>query len=137
MAPAVVDSARQDAITTLQSGSQLVAEMKQEQGIGAGGGRTTVSVVREPGVCARMAATFNHIIPPGTTFAVLRVGPVYYARDPDQRRATGVFADSTFHVLLRLGAAVPDTADVREEAPPPVSRNAPTRLEHRVSPFSR
>jgi hypothetical protein len=32
---------------------------------------------------------------------------MYYARDPDQKKATGVITDTTFKVLVRLGAAIP------------------------------
>ena len=65
-----------------------------------------VTVIRERFICARIAGTFAHIVPPGVTFVVLKIGPLYYARDPDQRRGTGVFADSAFHVVMRLGAAI-------------------------------
>jgi hypothetical protein len=64
-------------------------------------------VVRDGPLCSRAAAGFRHEVSPGTRFVVLRLGPIYYARDPDQRRDTGVIMDSTFKVLVRLGAAIP------------------------------
>jgi hypothetical protein len=105
--PAVIDSARDDVMSILESESPLALELKQEQHLA---GRITISEVRDARRCTRMAAALNHSLPAGTTFAVLHVGPIYYARDPDQRRATGVFTDSTFHVLIRLGAAMPDSS---------------------------
>ena len=63
--------------------------------------------ITDPAICAKLATAFNRLLPTTATFAVLRVGNVYYARDPDQKRATGVITDSTFRVLMRLGAEVP------------------------------
>src|SRR5690242_1634993 len=102
---AVVDSARDDARAVLTSSSKLVAELRQEQNMTSDASVTTMTPVRERYVCAKMAAAFDHIIPPGRTFAVLRIGPVYYARDPDQKRSTGVITDTTFKVLMRLGVS--------------------------------
>ena len=73
----------------------LVEEMRHEQNISNAADIAKVSAVNERFVCAKMAAAFDHTIPPGVSFAVLRIGPRYYARDPDQRRSTGVFTDST------------------------------------------
>jgi len=63
--------------------------------------------VRDAPTCIRLATTFRRKLEPGTRFVVLRVGPMYYARDPDQKQATGVLTDTTFRVLARLGAALP------------------------------
>jgi hypothetical protein len=104
--PAVVDSARDDAFSILNSGRPLVLELRKEQGIMSAADLQPVTVIRERYICARIAGTFSHIVPPGVTFVVLKIGPLYYARDPDQRRGTGVFVDSAFHVLMRLGAAI-------------------------------
>jgi hypothetical protein len=101
----VIDSARADAVSVLFSDRPLLAELRHEQGIPNSAGQVDVSAVRDGAVCERMASQFDHALSPGTRVAVLRVGPLYYARDPDQRRTTGLFADSTFHVLIRLGAA--------------------------------
>jgi len=106
-ARAVVDSARDDALSILTSGRPLVDEMRHEQNISNAADIAKVSAVNERFVCAKMAAAFDHTIPPGVSFAVLRIGPLYYARDPDQRRSTGVFTDSTYKVLMRLGAEIP------------------------------
>ncbi len=55
-------------------------------------------------ICTRMTPALGHAISPTTRFAVLKVGPLYYARDPDQQRGTGVLADSLFRVVMRFGA---------------------------------
>jgi hypothetical protein len=102
---AVLDSARDDAHNVLTSGNPLVEELRQEQRMTRREDVATMTAVNERYVCARIAGTFNHMVPPGVTFAVLRIGPIYYARDPDQRRATGVITDSTFKVLMRLGVS--------------------------------
>jgi hypothetical protein len=102
---AVVDSARSDVFTVLGSEGKLVAELRQEQGISADSIRPVT--ITDPAICTKLSTAFNRLLPTTTTFAVLRVGKVYYARDPDQKRATGVITDSTFHVLMRLGAEIP------------------------------
>lgn len=102
----VIDSARTDAVAVLGSGSPLVSEMLQEQRL-TPASLASISVVKERFVCARLAGTFDHFVAPGMSFVVLKVGPLYYARDPDQRRGTGILTDSTFKVLLRFGAALP------------------------------
>jgi len=102
---AVVDSARDDVLTVLGGEGRLVAELRQEQGINVNDIKPVT--VTDRAVCAKIAAAFNRLIAPGVSYAVLRVGPMYYARDPDQRRATGVFTDSSFKVLMRLGAELP------------------------------
>lgn len=102
---AVVDSARSDVFTVLGSDGKLVAELRREQGISADSLRPVT--VTDPAVCTKLATAFNRLLPTTATYAVLRVGNVYYARDPDQKRATGVITDSTFRVLMRLGAEVP------------------------------
>jgi hypothetical protein len=107
-ARAVVDSARDDAFSILTSGRPLVDEMRREQSISNAADISKVSAVNERFVCAKMASAFDHTIPPGVLFAVLKIGPLFYARDPDQRRSTGVFTDSTYKVLMRLGAEIPE-----------------------------
>lgn len=102
---AVVDSAREDVFTVLGSDGKLVQELRREQGISADS--IAPVTISDPAVCAKMAGAFNRLLPRASTFAVLRVGNVYYGRDPDQKRATGVITDSTFRVLMRLGAEVP------------------------------
>jgi hypothetical protein len=106
IAPSVIDSARVDAASVLFSDRPVVADLRREQGIASSAQQVPVSVVRDPAVCQRIASQFDHAHAPGSKFAVLRVGSVYYARDPDQRHATGIVTDSTFRVLMRLGAAV-------------------------------
>ena len=107
---AVADSARDEVNGVLESGSQLVKELRQEQNLPKTGPITPVSIVRDRFVCGRLATLFDHQVAPGVSFVVLRVGPLYYAREPDQRKGTGIIADSTFHVLLRLGVPVPTPA---------------------------
>ena len=107
---AVADSARDEVNGVLESGSPLVKELRQEQNLPKSGPITPVSIVRDRFVCGRLATLFDHQVAPGVSFVVLRVGPLYYAREPDQRKGTGIIADSTFHVLLRLGVPVPTPA---------------------------
>jgi hypothetical protein len=64
-------------------------------------------VVRDGALCSRVASSFDHPLDPDASFVLLRLGRVYYARDPDQRRATGMIMDTTFKVLVRLGTAIP------------------------------
>jgi hypothetical protein len=106
VAAAVVDSARNEVVSVLDSGSPLVTELRQEQGLPKAGSITPVTVVRDRFVCGHLATTFGHDVAPGVSFVVLRVGPLYYAREPDQHRGTGVITDSTYHVVLRLGVPV-------------------------------
>lgn len=109
LATAVVDSARDDLRSILASDSKLVAELKQEQSLGDTKS-LDMPVVRDAAVCAKLAGTFSHLVPPGTSFAVIRLGNLYYARDPQQKRATGVITDASYKVLMRLGAALPTGA---------------------------
>jgi hypothetical protein len=102
---AVVDSARSDVFTVLGSDGKLVAELRQEQGISADSIRPVT--ITDPMICTKLASAFNRLLPTTATYAVLRIGNVYYARDPDQKRATGVITDSSFRVLMRLGAELP------------------------------
>jgi len=102
---AVVDSAREDVFTVLGSEGKLVAELRREQGIPVDSIRPVT--VTDPAICTKLAPAFNRLIPTTATYAVLRIGNIYYARDPDQKRATGVITDSTYRVLMRLGAEVP------------------------------
>src|SRR3954466_14785551 len=90
----LADSARDEVSSVLGSGSQLVVELRQEQGLPKTGPITPVSLVRDRYACGRLATLFDHDIAQGVSFVVLRVGPLYYARDPDQRKSTGVIADS-------------------------------------------
>jgi hypothetical protein len=113
---AVADSAREEVSGVLQSGSQLVTELRQEQNLPKSGPITPVSLVRDRFVCAKLASLFDHDVAPGVSFVVLRVGPLFYAREPDQRRGTGIIADSAYHVLLRLGVPVPSTESVSQAA---------------------
>jgi hypothetical protein len=105
VSPVLADSARDDVNAVLESGSKLVRELRNEQRLPESGPITPVAVVSDPLVCARLKTLFDHAIG-SVSFVVLRVGPLYYAREPDQRRATGLIADSTYHVLLRLGAPI-------------------------------
>lgn len=102
---AVVDSARSDVFTVLGSDGTLVAELRREQGISADS--ITPVTITDPVICTKLAPAFNRLIPTTATYAVLRIGNMYYARDPDQKRATGVLTDTTYRVLMRLGAEVP------------------------------
>jgi hypothetical protein len=101
-----IDSARVDALSILFSNHPLTAQLRHEQGIPASASQLSVTAIRDGSLCRRLASQFNRTLPSTSRLAVLRVGSMYYARDPDQRRTTGIFADSTFHVVMRLGAAI-------------------------------
>ena len=102
-----VDSAKAEVSSVLNSASSLVAELRQEQHLAATGDIGPVSVVRDRPVCAKIATQFDHEVAPSASLVVLRVGPLFYAREPDQKRGTGIITDSTYKVLLRLGVPVP------------------------------
>ena len=103
-----VDSAKDEVTSVLNSGSALVAEMRQEQHLPATGDIGPISVVRDRPVCAKIATQFDHEIPSSASLVVLKIGPLFYAREPDQKRGTGIITDGTYKVLLRLGASVKD-----------------------------
>jgi len=106
---AVVDSAREDALAILTAERPLTIELRAEHGIKSAAEISFTDVVRDRRICAKLAGAFDHLIAPGVSFAVVRLGPFYYARDPNQTRSTGVITDTTFRVLLRLGAEIPET----------------------------
>jgi hypothetical protein len=106
LSDAVLDSARADVHDILFSNSRLIVELRHEQGIPDSPAQVTVSTVSDGSVCKRLASQLDHTLSASTKLAVLRVGSIFYARDPDQSRATGVFADSTLRVVMRLGAAL-------------------------------
>ncbi len=103
---ALLDSARADVQEILFSDSRLIVELRHEQGIPDSPAQVTVSPVRDGQVCRRLASQLDHALSLTTKLAVLRVGSIFYVRDPDQTRATGVFADSTLRVVMRMGAAL-------------------------------
>jgi hypothetical protein len=102
----VVDSARNDVLEFLRSDAPLMVELRAEHRLKVDA--ITAVPVTERLVCTRITPAFNHAIAPTTRFAVLKVGPLYYARDPDQKRGTGVLVDSLFRVVLRFGAELPN-----------------------------
>jgi hypothetical protein len=99
---AVIDSARAEAMSVLFSNTPVLTELRQEQGVPPAT-QLGVSLVRDGSVCQRLASNFGHPVSPSTRVTVLRLGPIFYARDPDQHHATGFFADSALKVLVRLG----------------------------------
>jgi hypothetical protein len=103
-----VDSAKDEVSSVLNSTSSLVSEMRQEQHLPATGEIGPISIVRDRTVCAKLATQFDHEIPSSASLVVLRIGPLFYVREPDQKRGTGLITDSTYKVLLRLGASVKD-----------------------------
>jgi hypothetical protein len=105
--PIMVDSARDEVLSVLTNGGEVIKELRQDLGVTRMEDFMPVKVIRDGALCSRAAAGFNHDIDRSTRFVVLRLGPIYYARDPDQRRNTGIITDSTFKVLVRLGAAIP------------------------------
>ena len=102
----LVDSAREEVASVLESASPLVQELREEQHLPKTGPIGPVSVVRDRVICSRIGTQFDREIAPNVSYVVLRVGPLLYARDPDQRRGTGIITDSTFKVLLRMGASI-------------------------------
>lgn len=106
----LADSARDEVFAVLSSDGELAKEIRQEQGIASPRDLAPVTLIRDRAVCARLAGQFGHFVAPGIGFVVLRVGRLYYAREPDQRLGTGVLTDSTFHVIARFGASLPPAA---------------------------
>jgi hypothetical protein len=102
-----VDSAKDEVSSVLNSASSLVSELRQEQKLPATGPIGPMTLVRDRPVCSKLATQFDHDLPANSSLVVLRVGPLFYAREPDQKRGTGIITDSTYKVLLRLGAQVP------------------------------
>ena len=101
-----LDSAREDVEEILFSASRLLVELRHEQGIPDSPTQVPVLPVTDGSVCRRLASQLDHALSPSTRLAVLRVGSIFYARDPDQRRGTGIFADSTLKVVMRMGPAL-------------------------------
>ena len=125
LSPAVLDSARDEVTSVLGSGSQLVTELRQEQKLPKTGPITPVTLVRDRFTCGKLATLFDHEIAQGVSFTVLRVGPLFYARDPDQQRSTGIIADSTFRVVLRLGVPVASPDAPRSSTPATLGAKKP------------
>ena len=113
----VADSARDEVLAVLSSDGELAKEIRQEQGIVSPKDLSPITLVRDRAVCARLAGQFGHFVAPGIGFVVLRVGPLYYAREPDQRLGTGVLTDSAFHVVARFGTSLPTVAPAGERRP--------------------
>ena len=104
--PAQIDSARDEVMSVLANDSQLAREIRQEQRIASTDELTKMSLVKDRAVCSRVASRIDHPLPTGAAVVVLRVGPLYYVREPDQKKGTGVITDKDFKVIARLGAAV-------------------------------
>jgi hypothetical protein len=107
VSPILVDSARDEVLSVLTSQSLVIREMRQDLGIVRMEEFSPVTVIRDGAACSRAASNFDHQLDAGASVVLLRLGKVLYARDPDQRRGTGIIMDSTFKVLVRLGAAIP------------------------------
>ena len=104
--PAQIDSARDEVMSVLANDSQLAREIRQEQHIASTDELAKMSLVKDRAVCSRVASRIDHPLPTGAAVVVLRVGPLYYVREPDQKKGTGVITDKDFKVIARLGAAV-------------------------------
>ena len=107
VSPVLVDSARDEVLSVLTSASPVILDMRHDLGIVRLDEFSHVTVIRDGDVCSRVAGNFNRRLDVGASFVLLRLGRVYYARDPDQRRGTGIIMDSTYKVLVRLGPAIP------------------------------
>ena len=103
---AQVDSARDEVLSVLANDSQLAREIRQEQHIASANELAKMTLVRDRQVCSRAATRIDHPLPTGASVVVLQVGPLYYVREPDQRKGTGVITDKDMKVIARLGAAV-------------------------------
>ena len=104
--PAQVDSARDEVFSVLANDSQLAREIRQEQHIASTDELAKMSLVKDRALCSRAATRIDHPLPVGAGVVVLQVGPLYYVREPDQRKGTGVITDKDLKVVARLGAAV-------------------------------
>jgi len=102
----LADSARDEALSVLRSDMQLAQELRRDLGVGIDA-FAPVEIIRQRSACVRAASAFGREIGPSARFVLLKLGPVYYARDPDQKIATGVVLDSAYNVVLRLGRAIP------------------------------
>ena len=103
---AQVDSARDEVFSVLGNDSQLAREIRQEQHIANTSELAKMSLVQDRALCSRAATRIDHPLPAGASVVVLRVGPLYYVREPDQQKGTGVIVDKDLKVVARLGAAV-------------------------------
>jgi len=103
---AQVDSARDEVLSVLANDTPLAKEIRQEQNIANASDLAKMTLVRDRAVCSRVASRIDHPLPVGVGVVVLSVGPLYYVREPDQKKGTGVITDKNFKVVARLGAAV-------------------------------
>ena len=108
VSPTLVDSARDEALSVLTSASPLMRDTRRDLGIARMEDFSPVTVVRDGKICTLIAKNFSPRLDTGPSLVVLRMGPlVFYARDPDQRRTTGLILDTTYRVVLRLGPVIP------------------------------
>ena len=107
---AQVDSARDEVLSVLANDSQLAREIRQEQHIASTNELGKMSLVRDRAVCSRAATRIDHPLPAGASVVVLQVGPLYYVREPDQRKGTGVITDKDLKVIARLRRRAAATA---------------------------
>jgi hypothetical protein len=105
---AMSDSARSEVVSVITSSSTLVQELRRDVGATADRDFTPVSIVNERTACARAIAAFPHVIGSTERVILLRLGPIYYLRDPDQRRSTGVILGQDMKVLLTLDRKIPN-----------------------------
>lgn len=101
---ATADSARDEVMTVLSSQGELAQEIRQEQHLGQVN-KLHIDLVKNGWICSRLATQFGHPIGAQTSFVALHVGPLFYAREPDQTIGTGILTDSAFHVIARLGVS--------------------------------
>ena len=104
VSPVHVDSARNEVMAVLTSDGQVMKEIREEQSFPKD--LPAITVIRDATICARAATAFGHSINKGDSFVVLRIGPLYYAREPYQRRGTGVLMDTAYKVVARLGVPI-------------------------------
>jgi hypothetical protein len=100
----LVDSAKGEVLSVLMNDGTVAKEIRQEQGLSRP--LPPITVVEDGTVCSRLATLFGHSVNRGDKFVVLRIGPLYYAREPYQRRGTGILTDTAYKVVARLGVPV-------------------------------
>lgn len=101
---ATVDSARDEVMTVLESPGKLSQEIRQEQHLGPVD-KLHIDLVKNGWICSKLAVQFGHPLGAHGDFVALHVGPLFYARDPNQTLSTGILTDSAFHVIARLGVS--------------------------------
>ena len=100
----LVDSARNEVASVLTSEGTVAQEIRQEQGLPKL--LPAIQVVKDGMICARLATLFGHSLAKDTRFVVLKIGPLFYAREPYQQFGTGILTDSAYKIVAKLGVPI-------------------------------